>query len=129
MLLTQCNFRTSSQKRFSKTLDIEIPKNVEILKDKYQDMLQDFAIIYEIKLSEKQMSDLTNSIRSSKYYNPNVFVTDYVHQDMFLDRGDLKAVWAKTDSGYIFQNDFKRDAYSAEIDTVNLTARFNESHD
>lgn len=129
MLLTQCNFRTSSQIRFSKTLDIEIPKNVEMLKDEYQNMLQDFAIIYEIKLSEKQMSDLTNSVRSSKYYNPCVFVTDYVQQVMFLDRGDLKAVWAKTDSGYIFQNDFKRDAYSAKIDTVNLTARFNESHD
>ncbi|WP_145957669.1 hypothetical protein [Labilibaculum antarcticum] len=129
MLLTQCNYRTSSQKRFSKTLDIEIPKNVEILKDEYQDMWQDFAIIYEIKLSEKQMSDLTHSIRSSKYFNPRVFVTDYVQQDMFLDHGDLKAVWAKTDSGYIFQNDFKRDAYSAKIDTVNLTAKFNESHD
>jgi hypothetical protein len=129
MLLTQCNYRTSSQERFSKTLDIEIPKNVEILKDEYQDMLQDFAIIYEIKLSEKQMSDLTNGIRSSKYYNPNVFVTDYVQQEMFLDRGDFKAVWAKTDSGYIFQNDFKRDVYSADIDTVNLVAKFHESHD
>ena len=65
-------------------------------------MWQDIAIIYKIKLNKKQMSDLTNSIRSSKYYNPSVFVTDYVQQDMFLDRGDLKAIWAKTDSGYIF---------------------------
>lgn len=129
ILLTQCNYRTSSQKRFSKTLDIEIPKNVEILKDEYQDMWQDFAIIYEIKLSEKQLSDLTHSIRNSKYYNPSVYVTDNVHKNMFLDGGDLKAVWAKTDSGYIFQNDFKRDAYSAEIDTVNLVAKFHESHD
>lgn len=127
--MTQCNYRTSSQKRFSKTLDIEIPKNVEVLKDEYQDMLQDFAIIYEIKLSKKQMSDLTLSIRSSKYYNPSVFVIDYVQQEMFLERNDMKAVWAKTDSGYIFQNDFERDAYSAKIDTVNLTAKFNESHD
>jgi len=129
MLLTQCNYRTSSQKRFSKTLDIEIPKNVEPLKDEYQDLLQDFAIFYEIKLSKKQMSDLTHSIRNSKYYNPSVYVTDHVQQEMFLDVGDLRAVWAKTDSGYIFQNDFKRDAYSAEIDTINLTAKFNESHD
>lgn len=129
MLLTQCNYRTSSQKRFSKTLDIEIPKKVEILKDEYQDMWQDFTIVYEIKLSKKQMSDLTHSIRNSKYYNPSVYDTDYVKQDMILDGGDLKAVWAKTVSGYTFQNDFKRDEYSAEIDTVDLVAKFQESHD
>lgn len=129
LLLTQCNYRTSSQKRFSETLDIKIPVFVDVLKDEYHDMWQDYAIIYEIKLTEKQMSDLTQSIRDSKYYNPSAYVTDYVQQDMFLDKGDLKAVWAKTDSGYIFRNDFGRDAYSAEIDTINLIAKFNESHD
>lgn len=129
MLLTQCNYRTSSQKRFSKTLDIEIPKNVEILKDEYQDMLQDFAIIYEIKLNEKQMSDLTNSIRSSKYYNPNAYVTDYIQEEMYVNHKDKKAVWAKTKSGYIFQNEYRRDIYSAKVDTINRIAEFNESHD
>ena len=73
MFLTQCNYRTSSQKRFSKTLDIEIPKNAEILKDEYQSNWQDFAINYELKLSKKQMFDLTKSIRDSKYYNPVAF--------------------------------------------------------
>lgn len=129
ILLTQCNYRTSSQKGFSKTLDIEIPKNVEILKDEYQDMWQDFAIIYEIKLSEKQMTDLINSIKDSKYYNPNAFVTDYVQQEMYVNYKDKKAVWAKTKSGYIFQNEYGRDIYSAKVDTINRIAEFNESHD
>ncbi len=129
ILLTQCNYRTSSQKRFSRTLDIEIPKNVEILKDEYQDMWQDFAIIYEIKLSEKQMTDLINSIKDSKYYNPNAFVTDYVQQEMYVNHKDKKAVWAKTKSGYIFQNEYERDIYSAKVDTINRIAEFNESHD
>jgi len=129
ILLTQCNYRTSSQKRFSNTLDIKIPKNVVILKDEYQDMLQDFAIIYEIKLSEKQMADLINSIKDSKYYNPNAFVTDYVQQEMYVNHMDKKAVWAKTKSGYIFQNEYGSDTYSAKVDTINRIAEFNESHD
>ncbi|ASB50314.1 hypothetical protein [Alkalitalea saponilacus] len=129
LLLVQCNYRTSSQKRFSKTLDIKIPKNVVILKDEYQSNWQDFAIYYNIKLSEKQISDLTQSIRNSKYYNPSAYVTDYVQQDMYVEQGAMKAVWARTQSGYIFQNEYGRDVYSAKIDTINRIAEFNESHD
>lgn len=129
LLLTQCNYRTSSKKRFSKTLDIEIPNNVEILKDEYHSNWQDFAIFYEIKLSEKQMTDLTQSIRNSRYYNPSAYVTDYVQQDMYVEKGNMKAVRARTQSGYIFQNEYGRDVYSAKIDTINRIAKFNESHD
>lgn len=129
LLLAQCNYRTSSKKRFSKTLDIEIPNNAEIIKDEYQSNWQDFAIFYEIKLSEKQITDLTQSIRNSKYYNPSAYVTDYVQQDMYVEKGNMKAVWARTQSGYIFQNEYGRDMYSAKIDTINRIAVFNESHD
>lgn len=128
-MFTQCNYRTSSQKRFSKVLDIEIPKEVEIIKDEYQDMMQDFAIIYEIELTKEEMLKLTKSIRDSKYYNDKVVVKDYVSQEMFIEYDDMKAIWAKTNSGYIFQNDFNRDAYSAKVDTIRMTAEFNESHD
>lgn len=129
LIMTQCDNRTSSRKRFSKVMDIHIPEDIEIIKDEYQDMLQDFVIIYEIKLTNKTMSKLTKSIRESKYYNPKTYVKDYVTQEMYVKYNDMKAVWAKTDSGYIFQNDFYRDAYSAKIDTIKMIAVFNESHD
>jgi hypothetical protein len=129
LTMTQCYYRTSSQKRFSKVMEIKIPNDIKVIKDEYQDMLQDYAIIYEIKLSEKTMAQLTESIRESKFYNPNYFLEDYVTKEMFIKYGDLKAVWVRTDSGYIFQNDFDRDAYSAQIDTINMIAKFNESHD
>lgn len=92
-------------------------------------MWQDFAIVYEIKLTREEMSDLIKSIKDSKFYNDSAFVKDYVTQEMFIEQGDMRAVWAKMDSGYIFQNDFDRDAYSAQIDTINLVAKFDESHD
>jgi len=127
--LTQCDYRTPSKKRFSNTLDIEIPKDAEILKDDYQSNWQDFSIEYKIKLTEELMKELTKSIRNSKFYNSNAVVKDFVTQEMFIESNDFKAVWAKTENGYVFQNEFDRDAYSAIIDTVNLVAKFNESHD
>ncbi len=129
LLFTQCIYRTSSPERFSKVLDIEIPTEVEIIKDEYQDMMQDFVIIYEIKLSKGEMSKLSKSIRESKYYNHKAVVEDFVSQEMFIEYDDMKAVWAKTNSGYVFQNNFNRDAYSAKVDTVSMTVEFNESHD
>ena len=92
-------------------------------------MMQDFVIIYEIKLSKGEMSKLSKSIRESKYYNHKAVVEDFVSQEMFIEYDDMKAVWAKTNSGYVFQNNFNRDAYSAKVDTVSMTVEFNESHD
>ena len=129
LLLTKCNYRTSSQERFSNILDIAIPKDAEILKDEYQDMWQDFSIVYELKLTMGQMSNLTQSVRKSGFYNPTAFVTDFVNEDMYVEKGDKRAVWARTKSGYIFQNEFGRDIYSAKIDTINRVAEFNEFHD
>lgn len=91
--------------------------------------MQDFAIVYEIKLTAEEMSILTKSIRESKYYNNKAFVKDYVSQEIFIEYDNMKAVWAKTNSGYVFQNDFTRDAYSAKVDTISMIAEFDESHD
>lgn len=129
LFVVQCDFRTSSLKRFSKAMDIKIPKNSEIIKDEYQDMLQDFVIIYKIRLSDKSMTELSQSIRNSKYFNSGFIVKDFVTEDMFIKCDDLVAVWVKTENGYIFQNQSKRDFFSAKIDTINCTASFNEAHD
>ncbi len=128
-IVTSCDYRTPSRKRFSKTCDILIPENVVVINDEYQDMWQDYAIVYEIELSDQTCAELTESIRNSAYYNPDVFITDYVEQSMFIDTFGMKAVWARTGSGYYFGNELGRDVYSVEVDTIKLTAKFDEGHD
>ncbi|MCK4661823.1 MAG: hypothetical protein KAT68_03075 [Bacteroidales bacterium] len=128
-LIISCNYRTPSRIRFSKICDIKIPKDIKVIRDEYQDMWQDFAIIYEIKLSPKNCNELTRSIRESKYYNSETFVYDNIHKDMYIEVNGMRAVWARTQTGYVFLNDWNRDVYSVEIDTINLIAKFNESHD
>ncbi len=129
IIMTQCNYSTSNQKRFSKVMDIEIPQKHEVIKDEYQSNWQDFEIEYKIKLTAELMTELTKSIRSSRYYNGKVFVKEYVTEDMFLQTGNVKAVWAKTENGFVFYNQSERDFYSAKVDTIFGIAEFNEAHD
>lgn len=129
LILTGCNYRTSSRIRFSEALDIQIPKDVTVTKDEYQDMMQDFVIIYEIQLTEDSYSELIESIKNSNYYNPKAFADANIDPNMYIDYDGKKAVWAKTKNGYLFGNDYSRDSYSAEVDTVNLVAKFVEGHD
>lgn len=124
-----CDLRTPSKIRFAKICDIEFPKDINVIKDEYHDMWQDYEIVYDIKLTQMNCSELTKSIRNSCYYNSKVFVGNIIDSSMYIDAKGMKAVWAKTNNGYIFMNDWKRDVYTAKIDTINLVAYFTESHD
>ena len=70
------------------------------------------------------MSELTESIRNSKFYNEKAFITSYVTAEMFVEQDGEKAVWAKSPNGYVFKNQSERVLYSARIDTVNNIAKF-----
>ena len=48
---------------------------------------------------------------------------------MYIETGEFKAVWARTENGYYFGSDFNRQTYSASIDTIILRAEFIESYD
>lgn len=94
-------------------MDIKIPKNSEIIKDEYQDMLQDFVIIYEIRLSDKSMTELSQSIRNSKYFNSGFIVKDFVIEDMFIKSDDLVAVWVKQKMDIYFRIN-RRETFSQQ---------------
>ena len=92
-------------------------------------MWQDYAIEYEIKLTIESQEKLIESIRKSKFYNPNIFINGPYTDDMFIEIDNFRAVWAKIESGYKFRNEWGRDLYSASVDTFLRIAKFRESHD
>ena len=92
-------------------------------------MLQDYAIVYEIALSEDALKELTKSIRASKYYNSDVLFDKYFTKEMFVDCHGMRAAWVKAPRGYRFLNDWDLDIYSADVDTIARKATFEESHD
>jgi len=75
--------RTTSEERFELSTQILIPNNVEVLTDEYQDMIQDYAIDYSIKLTPLQLVEISNSIRNSELFNPNILGTEITEQEWF----------------------------------------------
>ena len=67
------NYRTSSKDRLEKISKIKLPTNFKVLKDEYQDMIQDYCIQYEIQLDNNGSKQLIQSIKSSPFYNSNSF--------------------------------------------------------
>lgn len=128
-ILSSCSYRTPSQERFSKALDVYIPKEVEVIRDEYQDMLQDYSIYYNIRLSQSQMTEFIQSIKKSKYYNADLLITKYFSEKMLIKYDNNKAVWGKTKTGYMFRSVNDLHTFSAKIDTMNNLASFNEGSD
>ena len=120
--------RTPSEERFEQSTGIPIPNNVEVLKDEYQDMLQDYAINYSIRLTPSQLQDMTSSIRGSEFYNSRIIGSDLIKDDYLLKESD-KSVWYRTNSGYLFANRNNRTSITANLDTTTLIMEFSESLD
>ncbi len=129
--LISCDWRTPSRERFSDYCDIEIPENVEVMKDEYYDHIQDYSITYEIKLSKKECNILIKNIKNSIYFNPDVKVNEEIKPYMYKSKSanDNKAIWYRTKKGFQFQNDESRTDLYAEVDTVRLIAKFEEWYD
>ena len=46
-----------------------ISQHLKVLKDEYQDMWQDYCILYDIQLDNNSMPVLIENIKASKFYN------------------------------------------------------------
>ncbi len=127
IVFTSCG-RTPSEDRFEQATGIPIPSDVEVLKDEYQDMMQDYTIEYSIKLTTSQLAEISNSIRTSDLFNPNVLGTELTEQQWFLNES-ANAVWYRTNKGYYFANRNDRTGVTAKLDTTILVMEFSEWFD
>lgn len=104
------DYRTSSKSRIEKISDIKLPKNFNLIKDQYQDMLQDYAIIYKIDFDKNETKELIRSIKSSKYYNSI-------------------NLWKNKNNGFEFYKEEKNTTYRIQIDTLKNTLSYEEIAD
>ena len=108
-LITSCSLRISSKKRFSKAFNIQMPKDRIIINDKYQNMGQDYAVIYHINISKKNCIELLDNIKK-KNKSERIRIT-------------------KTNNGYIINKNVNHKEYSVKIDTIHCSAKFKEESD
>lgn len=128
IVLSSCDSgRTSSKERLEKACDIVLPKDNVVIKDEYQDMLQDYAVIYKFTLSKTSLTEFISSIKKSKYYNPSARHTGVFTDNMFLSVDSTRSVWCQSKEGYRFhKSGNKIPTYSIEVDTITMTVEYQE---
>jgi len=123
------NYRTSSKVRLENISDVKLPHNYKVIKDEYQDMWQDYCIIYDIQFDNSTTKELIQSIKKSKFYNPNKTHNDLLQESDFITVGSDKAVWIKSGKGYEFSKPYDRTTYSITLDTSTYKLSYNECAD
>jgi hypothetical protein len=130
-LITACNIgRTPSKIRLEKACDVKLPADIVVIKDEYQDMAQDYSVIFDCKLSKTSMEEFIKSIKNSKYYNSKVEYSGLFTEDLYVRVDSTKSVWCKTKDGYIFnKSEIINHDYWVWVDTVAMTIKYKESQD
>ncbi|MBZ5857317.1 hypothetical protein [Flavihumibacter profundi] len=129
ILLTSCS--TSYRKEFENLADIEIPNSAIVTKQEYQDMMQDFSKIYEIKLDKVSLGSIKGSILKSMYYDSTVFSENGVIDSKSLRPGIVNGLWYQSSVGFSFyaMTKDKRRVVIAKIDSISMTAKFEYGFD
>ena len=105
--------RTSSEKRFMTNIGFSLPADKKVLKDEYQDMLQDYAVIYEVELSvtaNQQLIKKLKPLTSSDAENKN-------------------CVWSLVDNGFSYTCDKNQTMYYVTYDTIKRIVVYEELAD
>jgi hypothetical protein len=121
--------RTSSKDRLEKISNIKLPKDFRVLKDEYQDMWQDYCILYDIQLDNNATTELIKNIKTSKFYNKNSFHNGAWIESDFVAVESVKAVWCKSPTGFDFSRQDGLTSYHIEFDTLTNILKYNECAD
>jgi len=123
------DYRTSSKDRLERISNVNLPTDFKVIKDEYQDMMQDYCIIYEIQFEHSATSELIKNIQSSKFYNSNVNPYSMLYDSLYITVENEKAIWCKSDNGYRFGRNEELTSYSIEFDTLTNILKYNECAD
>lgn len=121
--------RTSSKDRVEKISNVNLPTDFKVLKDEYQDMMQDYCVLYDIQFDKNSTTKFIESIKASKFYNAKSLHKGAWTQNDFILTDSTKAVWAKSPNGFAFTRQDKLTSYYIQLDTVTNTLKYTECAD
>lgn len=120
------DYRTSSKDRLEKISAVHLPTKFKVLKDEYQDMLQDYCVLYNIQFGNKENLQIIRNIRSSKFYNSNSFHKGVWRENDFIIGDSSKAEWSKSSKGYDFRKQVRGTSYHINLDTSSNVLKYEE---
>jgi len=121
--------RISSKNRLEISSGIKLPTDFKVLKDEYQDMLQDYCINYEIKFDNESTAELIKKIKASKFYKANVNSKTILSGTVFVHIDQTKAIWFRSDKGYRFNRQDGRTDFSIDLEIMTNILKYNECAD
>lgn len=123
------DYRTPSKDRLEEASKIKLPPDFKVLRDEYQDMLQDYCILYDIQFDNKSTQELIKNIKASKFYNANAFHKALWNESDLITADSVQAVWCKSEKGYDFSRPNDRTTYYITLDTLTNKLSYNECSD
>ena len=122
-------YRTSSKDRLEKVSDVKLPTELKVLKDEYQDMGQDYCIVYNIQFGSNAKTKLIKNIKTSKFYRRNAFHNEVRTENDFIAVDSVKAVWSKSPRGFDFSRQDGLTSYYIKLDTITNILKYTECAD
>lgn len=113
LLCVSCDMRTSSEKRFTTNIGFSLPADKKVLKDEYQDMLQDYVVIYEVELSVTANQQLIKKLKTMTS----------------ADVADSSCKWSFGDNGFSYKCEKDRTMYLVTYDTIKRIVTYEELAD
>jgi len=123
------DYRTPSKDRLEKIADVRLPHDFKVIKDEYQDMLQDYCIIFQIQMTVQGGKEFSNSIRNSRYFIKQSLQKKSENDSTHLKMSPASPEWIKTSNGYEFITPFDRQTYSITFDTIKNRIDYQECYD
>lgn len=119
------NHRDSNKRRLEEITEIKLPGSVIILHDEYQDMGQDYHIIYNIQFDSDNIKEFTKNIKLSKFYNFKINTNSRPNNSLFVrTEKEKKAIWYKSPNGYHFSAKEGIAWHSIELDTLTKILKY-----
>ena len=108
---------------------VRLPNNFIVLKDEYQDMIQDYSILYDIQFDRNSLTELINNIKTSKFYNKDAFHKGAWDEKDYVTIDSMKAIWCKSPNGFEFAGEVGSTEYFITLDTVTSILKYEEIED
>ena len=119
--------RTPSKDRLENISDVKLPHDIKVIKDEYEDMGQDFCIIYILQFNDQGAKEFSTSIRKSKYFNTLSLYKNFKRDSTFMKIKPEGAIWIKTYKGYEFSTYGCN--YTIYFDTISYKLEYQECQD
>lgn len=128
IVLSSCDIgRTSSKERMETVSKVKLPKDFIVLRDEYDDMIQDYGIVYDIQLNQKSADEYADSIKHSIFFNPDVINKGTMYDSFYVMIDSTKSVWCKSTNGYMFAHENGNTKFRIWFDTLSNKVSYEET--